>query len=70
MASGRDAGRKDLVFFKGMATGNLTMLQQVYGQHKLDKRFLFVCCIFGGSVQGWKGGPGKNGKRVCSGFVV
>ena len=42
MASGRDAGRKDSVFFKGMATGKLTMLQQVYGQHKLDKMFLFV----------------------------
>jgi hypothetical protein len=38
MASGGDGGvmEKDSVFFKGLATGSLIILQWVCGQHKLD----------------------------------
>lgn len=50
---GRVGGRTSLflntVFFKGMATGSLTMLQRVYGQHKLDLvyfYFIFLLLLF------------------------
>jgi hypothetical protein len=48
MASGGGVGGEGLSYFKGLATGNLTMLQRVYGQHKLDLGFFFL--LLGGGV--------------------
>lgn len=46
MASVGGGVRKDSVFFKGLATGLLTMLQWVHGQHRLDLVYFFLCCLF------------------------
>lgn len=55
---------KDSVFFKGLATGLLTMLQRVHGLHRLDLvYFFFVVCFFSrlvGVAQGWDGRIGKQ----------
>lgn len=54
---------EDSVFLKGLATGSWARLQQVYRQHKLDLVFgLGRGGGRGGRLQGWEGGPGKNGK--------
>lgn len=49
-----DGKSKDLVFFKGLATGNLTIFQWVYGQHKLELvgYFDFILFCFGGGHKG------------------
>lgn len=46
MASGRVVGGKYLVFFKGMATGCLTLLQWVNGQHKSDLFIFFLWWVW------------------------
>lgn len=38
---------RDSVSFKRLATGNLAMIQQVYGQHKLDS-WMFSFSLGGG----------------------
>lgn len=49
---------KDSVFFKGFATGSLTMLQ---GQHKLDLVYFFIFLLFfGGGGHNGGGGPGRT----------
>lgn len=48
--------RKDSVFSKGLAAGILTMLQLVYGQHKLDLVYL-------GGLYREESGVGRNGKQ-------
>jgi hypothetical protein len=50
MASGGVQVWKDSIFFKGQTTDSLTRLQQVYGQHKLD-RFFFSSLFCGDEVE-------------------
>lgn len=60
MASVGGGVRKDSVFFKGLATGLLTMLQRVHGLHSLDLVYFFFFCLFflpscgGGPRVGWE----------------
>ena len=53
MASAQSTGRKDSVFFRGLATGSLTMLQRVYIQFKLDLCPASPVCVYVCVSQGW-----------------
>lgn len=46
IVDGSFSGEKDLVNFKGLVTGNLTMFQLVYGQHELDLVYFSFCLRF------------------------
>lgn len=67
---------KDSVFLKGVTTKDLTMLQWIYWQHKLDLVFfssLFFFLLFGfeGGYKVWgQGYPGRTWKWMWSGCLT
>lgn len=47
--------RKDTIFLKGLASGSLTMLLEVYGQHILDLVFFFSFFALGVAMRAGDG---------------
>lgn len=67
MDSGRGGVGKDSVFFKGLSTRNLTMLQSVYGEYKLY--LIFFSSFVLGEVTRVGLDPGRLGNECDHGAL-